>query len=284
MIGNPNVGKSTLLNALLGQKLSIITPKPQTTRHRIHGILNGDNYQIVFSDLPGLVKPAYKLQEKMMNFVRSSLNDSDLFLFMTDIYETGFHDEKLIASVSSAGKPKILALNKTDTCDEKKTEERIIHWKNIFPGVMIIPVSARTGYNLNVLVGEIVKNIPESPAYYPDDTVTDRNERFFVSEIIREKILLQYRQEIPYSSEVQVEEFEEKEKITLIHASLIVMRESQKMIILGKKGEAIRKLGITAREEIEKFLRKKVFLDIRVEVKKEWREDERLLKKFGYCT
>ncbi len=285
IIGRPNVGKSTLMNALVGEKMSIITNKPQTTRHRIIGIVDDDNYQIVFSDTPGIIKdPIYKMHESMNQFVWGSFEDADLIIFMSDIGEKYEKDDEIIAKLNNVKVPLFLVLNKTDIHEEIYILEKIKWWNELVSFTETIPISALNKFNTDTLFNLIIKNLPEGPKYYPSNQLTDKTERFFVSEIIREKILQLYREEIPYSCEVIVEYFQagKGKDITRISASIYVMRETQKYILIGKKGSAIKKLGIEARKDIEKFLEEKIFLELRVKVKDNWRDDEKTLKHFGY--
>ncbi len=288
IIGRPNVGKSTLMNALVGERMSIITAKPQTTRHRIIGILSGDDFQIVFSDTPGIIRqPTYKMQEVMNRFAQSAFEDADLMLFVTDVQEKYDADDKVIAQLSSFEGPKFLIINKTDIAQPEQIAERIKWWNEQVAFTETIPIAALHKHNTDKLLELIRANLPEGPAYFPKDQLTDRPERFFVSEIIREKILELYHQEIPYATEVAIESFKEKqtgkgEPIVEIQALIFVARETQKMIILGKKGSAIKKLGTEARKSIETWLESKVFLDLHVKVREKWRDDERMLKYFGY--
>jgi GTP-binding protein Era len=281
IIGNPNVGKSTLMNALIGEKLSIITSKAQTTRHRILGIVNGDDYQIVYSDLPGLVKPSYKLQEKMMGFITIALKDADIFLYMVEAGETRYSQE-VVDEILKSKVPVIVIINKIDLSNQEAVVEQMKHWQDIFHDGEVVPISALKNFNTRKVLDLILERLPESPPYYPKGELTDKTIRFFVSEIIREKVLLNFKQEIPYSVEIIVESYKEAEDIIHIGATIFVMRESQKMIILGKGGQAIRRLGTDARKDIEAFVDKKVFLDLTVKVNKDWRESERELKRFGY--
>jgi GTP-binding protein Era len=281
IIGNPNVGKSTLMNALIGEKLSIITSKAQTTRHRIIGILNGDDYQVVFSDLPGLLQPSYKLQEKMMAFIDVAIKDADIFLFMVEAGETRYH-EKIIQEIRNSKVPVIVIINKIDLSNQEAVMEQMKQWQEIFPGSEVVPLSALKNFNTQKVLDLILDKLPENPPFYPKDELTDKTIRFFISEIIREKILLNFKQEVPYSVEIVVDAFKESEAIIHIAATIFVMRESQKMIVLGKGGQAIRKLGMDARKDIEAFVEKKVFLDLTVKVKKDWRDSDRELKRFGY--
>jgi GTP-binding protein Era len=281
IIGSPNVGKSTLMNKLVGENLSIITSKAQTTRHRIKGIVNGENFQIVYSDLPGILTPVYKMQEMMMRFVNESLKDADVLLYMVECGETKY-DEQIIARLNKFEIPIILIINKIDKVPAEQVEINRTYWQTILPKADIIDISAIKQINLNELLQKIIEKLPDSPPYFPKDELTDRPTRFFISEIIREKILLLYQKEIPYSVEVVVESFKEEEKLIRIGAMLYVERESQKAIIIGHQGTAIKKLGIEARLAIEEFLEKHVFLDISVKVLKDWRSDELQMKKFGY--
>ncbi len=283
IIGNPNVGKSTLMNALLGQKLSIITPKAQTTRHRIFGIMNDPDYQIVFSDTPGVIKPAYAMQSQMMDYVGGAFEDADVFLYVVEIGERALKDEKLFHKLQNTKIPVIILLNKVDLATQEKLESESQFWQQTFPNAEVIPVSALKNFQLDHLVERLVYLLPESPAYFDKEAITDRHERYFVSEIIREKILLRYQKEIPYAVEVVVEEFfEEDPKITRIRAIIYVERQSQKGIIIGHKGAAIKHVGIDARKDIEAFLEKHVHLELFVKVQKDWRSDTQKLKRFGY--
>ena len=282
IIGNPNVGKSTIMNQMVGEKLSIITPKAQTTRHRILGIVNSDDYQIVYSDTPGILKPNYKLQEKMMRFVGSAFEDADIILYVTDVVEKMDKNQQYIDKLSQTNVPVLLLINKIDLSNQEELETLVDIWKKILPKAEIIPVSATKNFNLDQVFKRILELLPEGPAYYPKDSLTDKTERFFVSEIIREKILNNYRKEIPYSVEVEVEEFKETEKLLRIRAIINVIRPSQKGIIIGHKGQALKKTGTEAREDIEDFFGKKVFLELFVKVSKDWRDKEKNLKDFGY--
>lgn len=282
IIGNPNVGKSTIMNEMVGEKLSIITPKAQTTRHRILGMVNTDDYQIVYSDTPGILKPRYKLQEKMMRFVGSAFEDADIILYVTDVIETMDKNQQYIDKLSKTKAPILLVINKIDLSNQSELEILVDKWGKILPQAEIIPVSALKKFNLNQIFKRILELLPEGPAYYPKDALTDKTERFFVSEIIREKILNNYRKEIPYSVEVEIEEFKETEKLLRIRAIIYVIRTSQKGIIIGHKGQALKKTGTEAREDIEDFFGKKVFLELYVKVSKDWRDKENNLKNFGY--
>lgn len=269
------------MNALVGEKLSIITSKAQTTRHRIMGIVNGEDFQIVYSDTPGIVKPHYKLHESMMKFVHSALEDADIFLLVIEKSGDQLQDE-YIQKVNDSGKPVIVVVNKIDLQSQEEALELVKMWEEKMPVATVIPVSALHKFNLNTVFDTLVEKLPPSPPYYPKDELTDRSMRFFVSEMIREKILLYYKQEIPYSAEVSVDEFKEKENITHIAATIYVSRESQKAIILGHQGKSIKGLGMAARKDIEEFIQTRVYLDLRVKVSKDWRDDTQQLKRFGY--
>ncbi|MCC9041767.1 GTPase Era [Myroides sp. M-43] len=282
IIGNPNVGKSTLMNALVGERLSIITSKAQTTRHRILGIVNGDDYQIVFSDTPGIIKPAYELQESMMDFVKSAFEDADVLIYMVEIGERELKDEAFFARINNSKVPVMLLLNKIDKSNQTQLEEQIALWGEKVPNAEIFPISALEKFNTQAVYERIIELLPESPPYFPKDSLTDKNERFFVSEIIREKILLNYDKEVPYAVEVETEEFLEDETIIRIRAVIMVERDSQKGIIIGHKGAALKRVGITAREEMEKFFLKKVHLELFVKVNKDWRSNDYQLRRFGY--
>lgn len=282
IIGCPNVGKSTLLNALVGERLSIITSKAQTTRHRIMGIVNDKNYQIVFSDTPGILKPNYKLQEKMMQFVVSALNDADLFLLITDVFEDIELEENYLKKLQKAKTPILLLINKIDAAKEGQIEEKLKKWSGLLPNAEIVTISALKNINLDKVMKRIIELMPEGEAFYEKDALTDKSERFFVSEIIREKILLNYKKEIPYSVEINVNSFKDEEKILKIQADILVERDSQKGIIIGDKGSAIKKVGEQSRKECEAFFGKKVYLELFVKVDKDWRNNDLRLKKFGY--
>ena len=283
IIGNPNVGKSTLINSFLGTKLSIITPKVQTTRHRILGILNKENYQIVFSDTPGILNPKYEMQKRMLNYIFSAIEDADILLYLTDIADLKKTNEKIIGRINKLTIPVLLVINKIDVHKENEIEAAINFWKKKLPKAEIHKISALRGDNLPELLNRIIELLPYHPPYYDDtESISDKTERFFVSEIIREKIFMNYHQEIPYSVDVQIDEFKEKEEITVIKAIIYVMHQSQKIIIIGKNGSAIKKIGIEARKDIETFLGKKVFLELRVKVKENWRNNQNILKRFGY--
>lgn len=281
IIGNPNVGKSTLMNALVGEKLSIITSKSQTTRHRIMGLLNGDDFQIVFSDTPGIVNPHYKLHESMMHFVNLALQDADLFLLVTEVGETLKNHETLDKVINSEI-PVILLINKIDLSNQVEVEEKVEYWQNEIPRAIIIPTSATENFNLDVVFNKILELLPESPPYFPKDELTDKSMRFFVSEIIREKILMYYQKEIPYSCEVVVEMFKEENNINKISTVIYVERDSQKGIMIGHKGSMLKKVGTEARLDIEEFTGKKCFLEIHVKVLKDWRNNDNSLRRFGY--
>lgn len=287
IIGNPNVGKSTLMNALVGEKMSIVTSKPQTTRHRIFGILNEDDYQIVFSDTPGIIeKPIYGMQSSMNKFAFSSFEDADILLFVTDIYEKYTGDEPIVNALKNTDVPKYLIINKTDLDKENTADDVAKFWEDIITFNEVFFISAEQKINTETLLTKILSDLPEAPAYYPKDELSDKPERFFVSEMIRENILSQYKQEVPYSCEVVVTRFKEEEKngapLLMIWADIYVDRKSQKPIIIGKGGEAIKKLGIASRLEIEAFFGKHTFLDLNVKIRENWRNDERMLKHFGY--
>jgi GTP-binding protein Era len=281
IIGNPNAGKSTLMNRLVGERLSIITNKAQTTRHRIKGIVNGDDFQIVYSDLPGILTPAYKMQEMMMRFIFESLQDADLLLYLVECGETGYNEE-IIGKISKLTIPVLLVLNKTDLVTPEKIEDIKILWHSILPDAEMVEISALHNYNIEVLQQKIVELLPFSPPFFPKDELTDRPTRFFISEIIREKLLLLYKKEIPYSVEVVIESFKDEGDIVRIGAMLYVERDTQKGIIIGSKGAAIKQLGIEARTSIEAFLNKHVYLDLSVKVLKDWRNNEQIMKRFGY--
>jgi len=284
IIGSPNAGKSTLMNALVGEKISIITSKAQTTRHRIMGIVSGDDFQIIYSDTPGLLKPAYKMQEGMMKFVQTAFRDADIFLLVTTPDEDEPNMPGMIEKLCKQEVPVFVLLNKSDLITQEKIAERLDYWKNKIPNAFVLAISALKKNNLDILLQQIKEKLPESPAYFPKDELTDKPLRFFVSEIIREKILRLYDKEIPYSAEVVVESFKEEEKITRIAANIIIARESQKGIIIGHKGAKIKELGTKARLDIEEMLGKKVFLELFVKVEKDWRDNENMLKNFGYLN
>ena len=282
IIGNPNVGKSTLMNALVGERLSIITSKAQTTRHRILGIVNDEEHQIIFSDTPGVIDPAYKLQENMMDFVHGAFQDADILIYMVETGEKELKDIKLFERLQNSDIPLILLLNKIDTVEQDFVKEQIAIWKERLPKAEIHPISALNKFNLDLVMNRIKELLPISPPYFDKDALTDKSERFFVGETIREKILKYYKKEIPYSVEVEVEEFFDEEEIIKIRAIIYVARESQKGIIIGHKGRALKKVGTLARRDMETFFQKKIFLDLYVKVNKDWRNDDKQLKRFGY--
>jgi len=282
IIGNPNVGKSTLMNALVGERLSIITSKAQTTRHRILGIVNDDEHQIIFSDTPGVIDPAYKLQENMMDFVHGAFQDADILIYMVETGEKEVKNEKLFERLQTTDVPLLLLLNKIDKVDQDFVKEQIDLWKERLPKAEIHPISALNSFNLDLVMDRIQELLPESPPYFDKDTLTDKSERFFVCETIREKILKYYKKEVPYSVEVEVEEFFDEEEIIKIRAIIFVARDSQKGIIIGHKGRALKKIGTLARRDMETFFQKKIFLDLYVKVNKDWRNDDNQLKRFGY--
>lgn len=290
IIGNPNVGKSTLMNALVGEKLSIVTAKAQTTRHRIMGIVNGDDYQIVFSDTPGILKPSYELQEAMMNFVDTAIGDADIIIYVTDVYESSEKNKEYVDKLNLLSVPVIVVVNKIDKIEEvnkhsrdSQTLENLVEkWHGLVPKADILPMSALNKINTDILLKKIVSLLPKQPAWYDRDVFTDKNLRFFASEILREKILENYSKEIPYCAEVVIEQFIEEEEMYSIEAIINVVRESQKGIIIGKKGAALKRVGTQARKEMENFFQKKVFLKIFVKVDPSWRENKKELKRFGY--
>ena len=282
ILGNPNVGKSTIMNALVGEKLSIITSKAQTTRHRIMGIVNGEDFQIVYSDTPGILKPKYKLQESMMSFVDIALTDADIILYVTDVKEEYRDDTGYTQKIKESGIPVIVAVNKIDLSNQTELELVTSTWKEIFPGSPVIPVSGLKKFNLDTLLNAITSMLPAGEPYFPKNQLTDKYERFFASEIIREKILTNYQKEIPYCSEVEIESFQDEQKIIRIRALIHVARDSQKGIRIGHKGEKLKKTGREARLDMEDFFGKKVFLEMYVKVTKDWREKPLILKRFGY--
>ena len=282
IIGNPNVGKSTLMNALVGEKLSIITSKAQTTRHRILGIVNDDDYQIIFSDTPGIIQPAYQLQESMMDFVKSAFEDADVLIYMVEIGETALKSESFFKKIVNSKIPVILLLNKIDTSNQEQVEEKLHYWKEKVPNAFVYIISALEKFNVETVFYKIIELLPESPPFYPKDQLTDKPERFFVNEKIREKILQHYKKEIPYSVEVITENFIEEEAIIRIRSIIMVERDTQKGIIIGHKGSAIKRVGSEARKDLEFFFGKKVFLELFVKVNKNWRNDKNQLKRFGY--
>ena len=284
IIGNPNVVKSTLMNALVGERLSIITSKAQTTRHRIMGIVSGDDFQIVYSDTPGILKPAYKLQESMMKFVNGALTDADVILYVTDTVEQSDRSVQILENIRHSGIPSIVVINKIDLSNPAALDTLVEKWHQILPEARIVPVSAKEQFNLEGLFKTILELLPEGPAFYPKDTLTDKTLRFFASEIIREKILRFYDKEIPYCCEIEIESYKEEPTIDRISATIFVSRESQKGIIIGHKGEKLKRVGQAAREDMEQFLGKKVFLQLFVKVSDDWRNNDRQLRRFGYET
>lgn len=282
IVGNPNVGKSTLMNAFVGERLSIITSKAQTTRHRILGIVNGENFQVVLSDTPGIIKPVYELQESMMDFVKSAFEDADILLYIVELGEQNLKDEDFFKRITSAQIPVLLLLNKIDKGNQNLVEQQVNMWQEKVPNAEIFAISALEGFGVPEVFQRIVELLPESPAFYPKDTLTDKPERFFVNEIIREKILMHYKKEIPYSVEIDTEEFFEEEHIIRMRSVIMVERESQKGILIGHKGNALKRVGIEARKDLETFFGKQVHLELYVKVNKNWRSDQRQLKRFGY--
>ena len=282
IIGNPNVGKSTLMNALVGEKLSIVTAKAQTTRHRIMGIVNGEDWQIVYSDTPGILKPNYRLQENMMKFVDGAIGDADIILYVTDTVETPDKNGEYVSKLKDLECPVIVVINKIDISDQAKVKELMAWWQEQIPAAVVIPASASEKFNLESILNAVVERLPECPPWYDKDAFTDKTLRFFASEIIREKILLNYKEEIPYCCEVGIESFKEGEQRYEIGAVIYVMRESQKGIIIGRQGSALKKVGTQARMEMEDFCQKKVFLSIYVKTDPDWRESRKELRKFGY--
>jgi GTP-binding protein Era len=282
ILGNPNVGKSTIMNALVGEKLSIITSKAQTTRHRIMGIVNGEDFQIVYSDTPGILRPKYKLQETMMNFVNSAISDADLILYVTDVMERTADEGEYIDKIKGSGIPVIIAVNKVDLTNQGDLEKIVESWHLAFPDSPVIPISALKNFNLDSLLNSVLAKLPESPPYFPKDQLTDKYERFFASEIIREKVLINYKKEIPYSVEIEIESFKDEKDIIKIRALIHVTRDSQKGIIIGHKGSMLKRVGTEARHDMEDFFRKKIFLELYVKVTKDWRDKPLVLKRFGY--
>ncbi len=282
IIGNPNVGKSTLMNAIVGEKLSIITSKAQTTRHRILGIVNSDDFQIVYSDTPGILKPNYKLQSSMMKFVNTALTDADVILYVTDVVETPDKNQEYLQKVQKTHTPVLLIINKIDLTDQDKLEKFVANWKEHLPNAEIYPISALNKFNIDSILTRVVELLPEAPAYFPKDQLTDKTERFFVQEIIREKIFLHYKKEIPYSCEISVEDFKDEKDIVRIRAIIYVIRDSQKGILIGHKGSALKRVGTDARKDIEAFFEKHAYLDLRVKVQKDWRDNDQNLRSFGY--
>lgn len=282
IIGNPNVGKSTLMNAFIGEKLSIITSKAQTTRHRIFGIVNGDDFQIVFSDTPGIIKPAYELQQSMMDFVKSAFEDADVLIYMVEIGEKELKDEAFFDKITASKLPVLLLLNKIDISSQEVLEDQVQWWSEKVPKAEIYPISALTNFNIDTIFNRILELLPTSPPFYPKDQITDKPERFFVNETVREKILINYKKEIPYAVEVETEEFIEDEDIIRIRSVIMVERDTQKGIIIGHKGAALKRVGVQSRKDLEKFFGKQVHIEIYVKVNKNWRSNQNQLKRFGY--
>ncbi len=282
IVGSPNVGKSTLMNRLVGEKLSIVTSKAQTTRHRILGIVNDKNHQIVFSDTPGVVNSAYQLHDNMMDFVNSSISDADILIFLTDTFESEMNHKATLEKIQQLKIPVLCLINKMDLSDQDKVAEKLAYWKGRVPNATIFPISALHGFGIDGVWEEIKRNIPESPPYFDKDAMTDRPMRFFISEIIREKVFIHCKKEIPYATQVEIEEYIEEENITRIRALIIVERNSQKGIIIGKGGDMLKRIGYESRKEMERFIDKKVFLETFVKVDKDWRTSPQKLKKYGY--
>jgi GTP-binding protein Era len=282
IVGSPNVGKSTLMNRLVGEKLSIVTSKAQTTRHRILGIVNTEETQIVFSDTPGVVNSAYKLHDSMMGYVNASISDADVLLFITDIKETEMNHKETLERIQKLEVPVLCLINKMDLSDQDKVKEKLDYWQSRLPNANVFPISALHGFNIDGVWEQILANIPESPPYFDKDAISDRPMRFFISEMIREKIFIHCKKEIPYSTQVEIEEYIEEENIVRIRALIIVERDSQKGIIIGKGGEMLKRVGRESRIEMESFIDKKVFLETFVKVDKDWRGSEQKLKKYGY--
>ncbi|WP_046756245.1 GTPase Era [Kordia jejudonensis] len=282
IIGNPNVGKSTLMNAFIGEKLSIITSKAQTTRHRILGIVNGDDFQVILSDTPGIIKPAYELQSSMMDFVKSAFEDADVLIYMVEIGEKSLKDEAFFKKIINSEIPVLLLLNKIDKSSQEELEEQMELWREKVPTAEIYPISALENFNVPQVFARIIELLPASPAFYPKDQLTDKPERFFVNEAIREKILVNYKKEIPYAVEVETEEFFEEENIIRIRSVIMVERETQKGIIIGHKGNALKTVGIQARKDLEQFFGKQIHIELYVKVNKNWRSNAKQLRRFGY--
>lgn len=282
IIGNPNVGKSTLMNHLVGERLSIITNKAQTTRHRILGIVNEESYQLIFSDTPGIIQPAYEMQESMMQFVKTALEDADILIYMVEVGEKELKDEHFFQKIIHTKIPVLLVMNKIDTSNQEKLEEQVQFWKEKVPNAEIFPISAKENFNVSALFQRLIELLPESPPYYPKDALTDKSERFFVNEKIREKILMHYQKEIPYAVEVETESFKEEDDIIRIQSIIMVERDSQKGIIIGHKGEMLKRIGTEARKDLEVFFNKKIHLELFVKVNKDWRNNEYQLRRFGY--
>ncbi len=282
IIGNPNVGKSTLMNAFVGEKLSIITSKAQTTRHRILGIVNGDDFQVILSDTPGIIKPAYEMQTAMMDFVKLAFEDADVLLYMVEIGEKDLKDEAFFKKIQNSKIPVLLLINKIDKSEQTVLEGQIQHWQSLLPNAEIHPISALQNFNVKEVFNRILELLPEAPPYYPKDQLTDKPERFFVNETIREKILMHYKKEIPYAVEVDTEEFVEDDEIIRIRSLIMVERETQKGIIIGHKGSALKRVGVEARKDLEKFFDKQVYIELYVKVNKNWRSNSNQLRRFGY--
>ena len=282
IIGNPNVGKSTLMNAFVGEKLSIITSKAQTTRHRILGIVNGEHFQMVISDTPGIIKPAYELQESMMDFVKTAFEDADVLIYMVEIGETSLKHEAFYEKIKQAKMPVLVLINKIDTSDQTTLENQVAYWSEQLPNSEVYPISALEGFQVDVVFDRIVELLPESPPFYPKDQLTDKPERFFVNETIREKILLHYKKEVPYAVEVVTDAFQEDDDIIRIQSTIFVERDTQKGIIIGHKGQAIKRVGVETRKDLERFFGKQIHIELFVKVKKNWRSDTNQLKRFGY--
>ena len=282
IVGNPNVGKSTLMNSLVGEKLSIITSKAQTTRHRILGIVNGEDFQLVLSDTPGVIKPSYELQSSMMDFVKTAIDDADILIYMIEIGESSLKDENLFNKIKSSSIPVVVLINKIDLSNQEELENQVSEWSTKLPNAEIFPISALKEFQVDNLLQRLIELLPECPPYFPKDQLTDKPERFFVNEIIREKILINYNKEIPYSVEILTEEFKEDEKIIRIRSVIMVERNSQKGIIIGHKGSALKKIGIESRKDLETFFGKQIHIELFVKVNKNWRSNHNQLKRFGY--
>ncbi len=282
IVGNPNVGKSTLMNSLVGEKLSIITSKAQTTRHRILGIVNGEEFQLVLSDTPGVIKPSYELQSSMMDFVKTAIDDADILIYMIEIGESSLKDENLFNKIKSSSIPVVVLINKIDLSNQEELENQVSEWSKKLPNAEIFPISALKEFQVDNLLQRLIELLPECPPYFPKDQLTDKPERFFVNEIIREKILINYNKEIPYSVEILTEEFKEDKKIIRIRSVIMVERNSQKGIIIGHKGSALKKIGIESRKDLETFFGKQIHIELFVKVNKNWRSNQHQLKRFGY--
>ena len=282
IIGNPNVGKSTLMNAFVGERLSIITSKAQTTRHRILGIVNGEDFQVILSDTPGIIKPAYELQSAMMDFVKTALDDADILVYMVEIGETSLKDESFFSRITSTKIPVLLLINKIDTTNQEQLETQVGYWQNLVPNAEVYPISALENFQVEVVFGRILELLPEAPPFYPKDQLTDKPERFFVNEAIRERILQYYKKEIPYAVEVDTEEFFESDDIIRIRSVIMAERETQKGILIGHKVVALKRVGVGARQSLEKFFGKQIHLELYVKVNKNWRNNSNQLKRFGY--